>query len=178
MENRGMIGYIALGLLAGAGIFVALALAPGLGAALKLIDRNPRKASAKLERALRALIQGGKVEKTPKGYKLTTTGEREFSRGKFDRYQLPALKKWDRRWRVICFDIPEKRKYVRHLVQRKLVEIGFYRLQDSVFVGPQPCGEFLNLTQEVFLLRKHLRGMVVTQIDDEYLLLRHFNLTR
>ena len=178
MENRGAIGYIALGLLASAGIVVALALAPGLGAALKLIDPNPRKASAKLDRALRALVQGGKVEKGPKGYRLTTRGERELARGRFDRYQLPPPKKWDKKWRVVCFDIPEKRKYVRHLIQRKLVELGFYRLQDSVFVGPQPCGEFLNLAQEVFFLRKHLRGMVVTQIDDEYILLRHFNLTR
>ena len=53
MENRGAIGYIALGLLASAGIVVALALAPGLGAALKLIDPNPRKASAKLDLWLR-----------------------------------------------------------------------------------------------------------------------------
>ncbi|MEK7068356.1 MAG: hypothetical protein AAB964_00920, partial [Patescibacteria group bacterium] len=96
----------------------------------------------------------------------------------FDRYQLPAQKKWDRKWRVICFDIPEKRKYVRHLIQHKLVELGFYRLQDSVFVSPQPSGEFLKLAQNAFFLRKNLRGMVIAQIDDETELLKYFNLSR
>ncbi len=34
MENKGVVAYAALGLLATAGIIVALAVAPGLGAAL------------------------------------------------------------------------------------------------------------------------------------------------
>jgi len=63
-------------------------------------------------------------------------------------------------------------------VQQKLKEVGCYRLQDSVFVTPQPCGEILKLIQQGFFLQKHVRGMVVTQIDDEEAVLRYFKLER
>ena len=143
-----------------------------------MIDRNPRKAVYKMERALRSLVRNGKVSHTKVGYRLTTEGETELARRKFERYQFYDLKKWDKKWRVICFDIPEKRKYTRHVVQQKLVEVGFYRLQDSVFVTPQQCGEILKLIQQAFFLQKHVRGMVVTQIDDERVLLSRFGLKR
>jgi len=178
MYKRGDVAYIILGFLAVAGVIAILPLAPGLGMILKLIDPNPRKAAAKMDRALQALTKGGKVARTKEGYRLSTKGEIELARGKFDRYQFPELKKWDKKWRVICFDIPEKRKYVRHIIQQKLKEIGCYRLQDSVFVTPQPCGEILKLIQQGFFLQKHVRGMVVTQIDDEEAVLRYFKLER
>lgn len=178
MYKRGDVAYIILGFLAVAGVIAILPLAPGLGMILKLIDPNPRKAAAKMDRALQALVRGGKVARTKEGYRLSTNGEIELARRKFERYQFPELKKWDKKWRVICFDIPEKRKYVRHIVHQKLVELGCYRLQDSVFVTPQPCGEILKLVQQGFFLQKHVRGMVVTQIDDETAVLRYFKLMR
>src|SRR3989338_6460446 len=120
MYKRGDVAYIILGFLAVAGVIAILPLAPGLGMILKLIDPNPRKAAAKMDRALQALTKGGKVARTKEGY----------------------------------------------------------RLQDSVFVTPQPCGEILKLIQQGFFLQKHVRGMVVTQIDDEEAVLRYFKLER
>lgn len=165
-------------LLIAAGVLAALALAPGIGAALKLIDPNPRKAMQKAERALRSLVRGGKVIKTQSGYRITKDGELELARRNFEKYQFPTKFVWDKKWRVICFDIPEKRKYVRHVLQQKLVEVGCYRLQDSVFVTPHKCGEILKLAHNAFFLHKHVRGMVVTQIDDEQALLGRFKLSR
>ena len=178
MHKKGDIALVVLGLIAVAGVLVALAVAPGLGAILKIIDPNPRKAVYKLERALRSLVSNGKVSHTKAGYRLTTEGEIELARRKFERYQFSDLKKWDRKWRVICFDIPEKRRSVRHIVHQKLVELGFCRLQDSVYVIPHQCGEILKLIQQALFLQKHVRGMVVTQIDDERTLLSHFVLKR
>lgn len=102
----------------------------------------------------------------------------ELARRKFDRYQFSDLKKWDKKWRVICFDIPEKQKYVRHIVHQKLVELGCYRLQDSVYVIPHQCGEVLKAMQQAFSLQSYVRGMVVEQIDDERILLSHFHIAR
>lgn len=178
MNKKGDVILAVLSVIGVAGLITALVMAPGLGAVLKLVDPNPRKAVAKMERTLRSLVRTGKVSHTKAGYRLTSDGEVELSRRKFERYQFPALKKWDGKWRVICFDIPETRKYMRYLIHQKLVELGFYRLQDSVFVTPQPCGEILKLMQKAFFLQEDVRGMVVTQIDDERVLLNHFDLSR
>lgn len=176
MHTRGDIAYILLGVLAVAGVVAAIAVAPGIGAALKLIDPNPRKAVAKADRALRALVKGNKVVLTKKGYLITTKGEREFMRQQFDRYSFPHSKKWDGKWRVICFDIPEKKKSLRRTLHNKLKELGCYRLQDSVFVTPRPCEEFLKLTHLAYGLSEHVRMMIAVSVDHEEALRSYFRL--
>ncbi len=176
--KRNIYTHIVLGLLAVTGIVVVFAVAPGIGGILKMIDRNPYRAMEKLERALRGLIKKGKVIKTSKGYEITDTGMDEFKRKEFSRYKLIPKKHWDGKWRVVCFDIPEKRSGVRRAVQRKLSLLGFYPLQNSVFVSPHPCTELVELAHKIFRLQKHLRIMTVTQIDNEQTLLSHFKLSR
>ncbi len=178
MGKKGEIAWNILILVAAVGAVVVLAAAPGLAVALKALDPNPRKAKLKFNRTLDALVRDGKVIHNSGRYTLTSKGTLELDRRRFEHYQFPTPKKWDGKWRVICFDIPEKNKRVRRVVHQKLVELEFYRLQDSVFVTPQPCGEFLKLAQQAFFLKKYLRGMVVTQLDDEQVLLSHFHLKR
>lgn len=177
-----MVTKIALVLLATTGVFVALAVAPGLGAALKLIDPNPGKAMAKLERAMRRLVQDGDIEVAPgklKRYRLTTTGSRKLARLEFANYTLAKPKNiWDGKWRIVCFDIPETEQYIRKLFQRKLVELRFYRLQNSVFVYPYPCEELLELTHRAFELQKYIRTITAESIDNEKTILAFFRLQR
>ena len=45
-------------------------------------------------------------------------------------------KKWDGRWRMIVFDVPERRRRTRNRLRAVMLEIGFVRLQDSVRVYP------------------------------------------
>lgn len=53
-------------------------------------------------------------------------------------------KPWDKKWRVVVFDIPEKEKVVREALRRKLVELGFGMLQRSVWITPHDLFEILN----------------------------------
>jgi len=52
---------------------------------------------------------------------------------------LQRKKRWDKRWRVIIFDIPERRRGVRSRLRAIMQECGFVRLQDSVWVYPHDC---------------------------------------
>lgn len=53
--------------------------------------------------------------------------------------------KWDHFWRLIIFDIPEKKK-ARQKFRRLLKAIGCYQLQKSVYVYPHDCkNEILQL---------------------------------
>ncbi len=176
--KRSIYSQIILGLLAVTGVMLALAVAPGLGGILKMIDRNPYKAMEKLKRALKGLVKKGLVIKTSNGYQITDLGMTEFNYREFNKYQLTTKKQWDGKWRVVCFDIPEKRKDVRRAVQRKLSLLGFYKLQNSVFIYPHQCNELVELAHRIFHIQKHLRIMTVTHIDNEQAILRHFKLTR
>jgi len=46
---------------------------------------------------------------------------------------------WDKKFRMIIFDIPEEKKTTREIIRNKLLEIGFELLQKSVFVFPFDC---------------------------------------
>lgn len=47
--------------------------------------------------------------------------------------------KWDGRWRLVFWDIPEKRKSVRDLLRYKLKRLGFIRWQKSVWASKKNC---------------------------------------
>lgn len=76
-----------------------------------------------------------KVEKNGEMYlRLTSQGDEKVKRD----FPLIALqrKPWDRKWRVVMFDIAEKEKRLRDDFRSKLKELGFGMLQESVFITP------------------------------------------
>ena len=42
-------------------------------------------------------------------------------------------RRWDKRWRLVAFDIPERRRGTRTRLRKVMAEVGFVRLQDSGF---------------------------------------------
>ncbi|MDZ4244273.1 MAG: hypothetical protein U1C57_04175 [Candidatus Doudnabacteria bacterium] len=86
------------------------------------------------------------------------------------------MKKWDGHWRVIVFDIPETISKWRHYLRNELRALGFYALQESVYIAPYPVtGELDQLLKE-WNLRKYFRYLTVSEIDGEPLLKRVFGL--
>lgn len=58
-------------------------------------------------------------------------------------------KRWDGKWRILIFDIPEKNKHLRNRLRRVLQQCGFQYLQKSVWLTPydvfEQMKELLNL---------------------------------
>lgn len=51
--------------------------------------------------------------------------------------------KWDGKWRLVIWDIPEKRRNARDLFRLKLKQLGFTRWQKSVWVCKKNCTQIL-----------------------------------
>lgn len=47
--------------------------------------------------------------------------------------------KWDGRWRMVLFDIPEKRRVVRDVLRAKLKSWGFMPWQQSIWITKKNC---------------------------------------
>lgn len=62
--------------------------------------------------------------------KLTTRGKEEMEIRK-----LLESKEWDKKWRIVVFDIPEKHKKLRYALRWKLREWEFILWQKSVWVS-------------------------------------------
>lgn len=83
-------------------------------------------------------LKTGYIEKVIKDgvpyLRLTSIGKNKIER------DFPFLgfqnKKWDKRWRVVVFDVEETNKQTRERFRSKLKELGFGMLQESVFISP------------------------------------------
>jgi len=85
-------------------------------------------------------------------------------------------KKWDGRWRMVVFDIPERRRSVRFHLCAIMREIGFARLQNSVWVYPYDCEDFVALFKANLKIGKDILYTIVDTIEQDKILRRHFNL--
>ena len=117
--------------------------------------------------ALWRLQEKGLVEKKKGTLHLTSLGLKYFNKIKAfgDR-----RKKWDGKWRILMFDIPERIKKERHWLRSELYALGYKPLQKSVFIGKFPLKEdlFKEITRR--RLNNYINLITVGEIDDEEIL--------
>lgn len=117
------------------------------------------------EKGLVSIDADGKIRLTRKGERL------------LESYRSPVRpKSWDGRWRVVMFDIPERKRPSRVRLKQALTEIGFYRLQDSVWIHPFDCEEIVSLLKADFHLGVEVQYMVAESIENDRHLRGHFSL--
>lgn len=118
------------------------------------------------------------VERDGKKYvQLTDRGEKvlDLSRARLELIDNKP-KKWDRRYRLVMFDIPEKRKKIRELLRFEMQDIGFSRIQDSAWVYPYDCEEFIALLKADLRIGKDVLYAVVEEIENDKWIRKHFSL--
>lgn len=94
--------------------------------------------------------------------------------------QLDAIKNkkgiWDKKWRMVAFDMPERFKKGRDALRQMLKRIGFCELQKSVFICPYDCLYEIGLLVAFFNLGKYVRLGILEFIDNEKYFKKVFNL--
>lgn len=90
---------------------------------------------------------------------------------------MAKKRKWDRRWRVVIFDIPERRRGVRARLRLFMQEYGFIRLQDSVWIYPYDCEELITLAKADFRIGADVLYMIVESLERDDHLREHFGLS-
>ena len=74
-------------------------------------------------------------------YKLTKKGKRSATQLAINK--MIQNKNWDKKWRILIFDIPETRRSFRDNLRKSLIDIGFYQLQKSVWIFPYDVKDYL-----------------------------------
>jgi hypothetical protein len=98
---------------------------------------------------------------------LSDKGKRKVLEFSIDNIRIGKPIHWDKKWRIVMFDIPEKRRAARNVLREKLKNIGFKEIQKSVFVHPYPCFDEINFITEYFQLRRYVRyGEVLSLTND------------
>lgn len=108
---------------------------------------------------------------------ITETGRGALGESISKAKNLLATKKWDHKWRMAAFDIPEKYAALRNRVRDILKKAGFIKLQHSVWIFPHDCEELIRLIKDESRLSKHILYGVLERIEDEERLKKLFRLS-
>ncbi len=161
------------------GLVTIAILAPNALQLLKYLDKNKqRKRNPKhlINSALSRLVKKKYINISKSGQLyLTKEGEKKLHLIEYGMYPLPKTK-WDKKWRVVTFDVSEKRKYSREKLRLLLRQVGFVRLQDSVWVYPYDVEDVINLITTGNFLGKEVLYMTVHSTGKDTELKSHFKL--
>lgn len=172
--NKAVISAIAV-----AGILAVGALAPNAIGLLSKTGLLPKRRQ-QVNTAFNKLLKNGYIRlDTQKGrsfVRLTQKGERFAALMGEGKLVPKKPKHWDKRWRLLMFDIPERRRRTRTLVRQTLMTMGFYRLQDSVWVYPYDCEELIMLLKADLKIGKDLLYIIADKVEQDVAIRAHFGL--
>ena len=89
------------------------------------------------------LEQRGVILHKNKDSFIFTNKGKQWARTSYLKYLRNKHIIWDKKWRIVIFDIPTDLHKARNRLRYKLKSLGFVMLQKSVFAFPHPCEEEL-----------------------------------
>lgn len=117
---------------------------PNIGAVY--FDESPAEQKKKnkfkevtIRQSLRRLEKYGFIERKDLKYIPTAKGKELLK--KVLRMKKQQAKPWDKKYRVVIFDIPEEKRDFRNRLRHTLYMLDYKKLQQSVFIGKKPLPE-------------------------------------
>lgn len=107
--------------------------------------------------------------------KLTEKGEKRRMGYVFEHMRVGNNDNWDKKWRMVFFDIPEKHGNARRNFTNKLKQLGFLQFQKSVWIYPYDCKNEIDFVSEILGVSKFMTLLTVN-IEDDSPLKKHFRL--
>jgi len=99
------------------------------------------------------------------------------------KYSIKALldfkkkeKNWNGKWFLVFFDVPEIQRNKRNYLRKYLVDIGFYRYQQSIYIFPYQCEKEIMLIKKIVEGTKYMKYIIADKIEDERIMKTFFKL--
>lgn len=169
-----------LKIMAVGGLVVSAVLFPGLPTGLIKTYKAFKKFNKKdLGRIIKRLEKQEMVSFIEAGSKtkieLTQKGKNRLLEYDFENIEIKN-KRIDGKFRLVIFDIPETKKNARDVFRRKLLQLGFVKLQQSVFVSAYPCKNEVDFLANFLEISDFITIVVVDKIErGEQLFFKKYN---
>jgi len=87
-------------------------------------------------------------------------------------------KKWDGKWRIVIFDIPENKRKMRNFFREKLSDLGFRKLQESVWICPYNIADTVEELIGLCDAKPYIHYLLVEELDEKDVLMKLFKLKK
>jgi len=165
--------FLLAGVAIGGVIFVG-AVAPGLASAFGKKKYSRRYDKDQLRNSFYSLKRQKLIEITKEGEKfevrLTNKGKNRIKEFSLETLAIKKPKHWDKKWRVLIFDIPTKPKIynqARNALREKIKKLGFVQIQKSVWVCPYECEDEILFVAELFHVQKYIEIITAEKLLHE-----------
>jgi len=171
-----------LGLVAAAGIVSVFVLMPGLAKAVPAFNKRPTtKKKQQFRRVLRRLEKRGLIKvwidkNGTEKVKATSKGHEEFVYYTIKKTQIKKPKRWDKKWRVVMFDIPERYRSSRDYFRNSIKLAGFVQLQKSAWIYPYSCEEVVELMSAIHRMKAGMIYLTCARFPGDKKFIKHFKL--
>lgn len=108
------------------------------------------------------------------GIQLTKSGKERAEKTNLDNLKIITPQKWDKKWRLVLFDIPESHKQARDHLTSKLRQLNFRQLQKSAWVYPFPCRDEIASIVHQYGISRYVSYIETSFIDSEERLKERF----
>lgn len=95
-----------------------------------------------LSNALKRLRENGLIDFVDDKTLMLRLTDKGKSKALWTKMRLEE-EKWDGKWRLVVWDIPEKRKNARDLLRHQLKQLGFIKFQNSIWISKKNCTKLL-----------------------------------
>jgi len=165
---------ILLGLAKGAAMFLVLSSPVGTRRVIKEIRYRLRQANLKeeyLKKKLYYLRQKKLIEFKTEGENiriiLSEDGTREVLNFNKSQMKIARPSRWDKKWRLVLFDIPENFRAGRNALRSKLDKLGFIQFNKSAWIIPYECEKEIDFVAELFGVSKYVHYMTVEKTTND-----------
>ncbi len=148
----------------------------------RLFPKDAKGSPARrIRQALQRLESQGMIKRraTPRGWTAILTEEGKKFAEKLhaaERIRIRPPRVWDQKWRIVIFDIWERRRGVRDKLRRTLEKAGFRRVQDSVWVCPYDCEELVAFLRADLRLGEGILYLIAEGVENDAKLRKLFGL--
>lgn len=123
---------------------------------------------------LYSLNRQGLIEKAEDKYFLTRRGKAKFSElNVMYTLNLPSNIPWKGTWYLCSFDIPENAKKDRDKLRKILLQAGFIRIHQSLYVYPHNINNHISKIRSLFP-KRHLVVIESDSVEITYLVYKKF----
>jgi len=164
------------------GIVVASIALPGFGfLAHKMYRAYEKEKWARMYRSLHHLNKRGLVKLTylkdgKFRVELTKQGKTVVKKLDIEALTIPKPAIWDKKWRVVIFDVPNWKSKNRNAFTDRLKGLGFVMIQKSVWAYPYPCHDEIMIVRKFYDIEKCVTYIETAMVEDEHLWRQHFHL--
>ena len=108
--------------------------------------------------------------------KATVGGKKVIEEINIENLEIKKQSVWDKKWRMVAFDIPDHRKNARDALREKLKELKFYQFQKSLFICPYPCEREIQFLCEFFDITSFVNIIIAEKIHNDIKVRARFNI--